>query len=106
MKQYLDLARTILEAGKEYQTRGATCKGIFGAMLKFDMADGFPAVTTKKLYWKTALRELLWMISGSSNARPLMVQGVHIWTEFAHKRLLEKISELRSSLGRLQETSL
>lgn len=72
MKQYQDLMKTILENGKDKTDRtGVGTKSIFGAQMRFDLSEGFPAVTTKKLFWKGFVAELLWMIEGSTDERRL-----------------------------------
>ena len=84
--QYLDLMRTIWEQGSEREDRtGVGTRSVFGAMLRFDLADGaMPLLTTKRVYWKTATREMLWFLTGNTNIRPLVLQGVNIWNEWPH----------------------
>ncbi|MXP09375.1 thymidylate synthase [Pseudoblastomonas halimionae] len=88
--QYLDLMRRIWEEGSERQDRtGVGTRSIMGAILRFDLADGaMPLITTKRVYWKTATREMLWFLTGSTNIRPLVLQGVKIWNEWPHARYL------------------
>jgi thymidylate synthase len=87
-RQYLDLMRRIWRDGSERVDRtGVGTRSVFGATLRFDLADGaMPLLTTKRVYWKTATRELLWFLTGSTNIRPLVLQGVHIWDEWPHAR--------------------
>jgi thymidylate synthase len=81
MKQYLDLMRTILETGIEKKDRtGVGTKSIFGYQMRFDLTKGFPLVTTKKVFTKGVFAELLWFLSGSTNAGDLEKQGVKIWS--------------------------
>jgi thymidylate synthase len=82
--QYLDLMRRIWEQGDERVDRtGVGTRSIFGAELRFDLADGrMPLLTTKRVYWKTATREFLWFLTGGTNIRPLCAQGVEIWTDW------------------------
>lgn len=82
--QYLDLMRRIWEQGDERIDRtGVGTRSIFGAELRFDLAGGaMPLLTTKRVYWKTATRELLWFLTGETNIRPLCAQGVEIWTDW------------------------
>lgn len=82
--QYLDLMRRIWERGDERVDRtGIGTRSIFGAELRFDLADGqMPLLTTKRVFWKTATRELLWFLTGETNIRPLCAQGVEIWTDW------------------------
>lgn len=84
--QYLDLMRQIWERGSERVDRtGIGTRSIAGAMLRFDLANGaMPLLTTKRVYWKTATREMLWFLTGETNIRPLVLQGVKIWNEWPH----------------------
>lgn len=84
--QYLDLMRRVWEQGSERQDRtGIGTRSVMGAMLRFDLAGGaMPLVTTKRVYWKTATRELLWFLTGDTSIRPLVLQGVKIWNEWPH----------------------
>lgn len=86
--QYLDLMRRIWEEGDERQDRtGVGTRSIFGAQIRFDLAGGaMPLLTTKRVFWKTATRELLWFLSGDTNIRPLCAQGVEIWTDWPLER--------------------
>ncbi len=82
--QYLDLMRRIWETGDERVDRtGIGTRAVFGATIRFDLAGGaMPLLTTKRVYWKTATRELLWFLTGNTNIRPLCAQGVEIWTDW------------------------
>lgn len=84
--QYLDLMRRIWEQGSERIDRtGIGTRSVAGAMLRYDLADGaMPLLTTKRVYWKTATREMLWFLIGNTNIRPLVLQGVKIWNEWPH----------------------
>ena len=62
---------------------GTGTRGIFGAQMRFDLAQGFPLLTTKKVFWKGVVAELLWMLRGETNIKPLIDQGVHIWDAWA-----------------------
>jgi thymidylate synthase len=86
--QYLDLMRRIWAHGDERVDRtGVGTRSLFGAELRFDMAGGrMPLLTTKRVFWKTATRELLWFLSGDTNIRPLCAQGVEIWTDWPLER--------------------
>ena len=96
--QYLDLMRRIWEHGDERADRtGVGTRSVFGATLRFDLADGaMPLLTTKRVYWKTATRELLWFLTGETNIRPLCAQDVQIWTDWPldryHRETGESIS--------------
>ncbi|AIT78688.1 thymidylate synthase [Novosphingobium pentaromativorans] len=82
--QYLDLMRHIWEHGDERVDRtGVGTRSVFGATIRFDLADGaMPLLSTKRVYWKTATRELLWFLTGDTNIRSLCAQGVQIWTDW------------------------
>jgi thymidylate synthase len=94
-RQYLDLMRTIWEKGDERTDRtGVGTRSVFGAQLRFDLAGGaMPLLTTKRVYWKTATREMLWFLTGDTNIRPLVLQGVKIWNEWPHARYLRETGD-------------
>ncbi|MCB2088144.1 MAG: thymidylate synthase [Sphingomonadaceae bacterium] len=93
--QYLDLMRAIWEGGSERRDRtGVGTRSIFGATLRFDLAGGrMPLLTTKRVYWKTATREMLWFLTGNTNIRPLVLQGVKIWNEWPHAHYVKATGE-------------
>ena len=81
---YLDLVSRVWAGGVERGDRtGTGTRALFGEMLKFDLSDGtVPLLTTKRVFWKSAVKELIWFLSGDSSIRPLVKQGVHIWTDW------------------------
>ncbi|MFO1259772.1 MAG: thymidylate synthase [Sphingomonadaceae bacterium] len=83
-QQYLDLMRQIWREGHERTDRtGVGTRALFGASMRFSLAsDAVPLLTTKRVYWKAAAREMLWFLTGETNIRSLVAQGVHIWTDW------------------------
>lgn len=90
MKQYLDLLRDIKQNGQQKGDRtGTGTISVFGRQVRYDLADGFPAVTTKKLYFRSVVHELLWFLQGTGNIEYLAQNDVHIWDEWPYKAYLE-----------------
>lgn len=92
---YLDLMARVLEGGDARLDRtGVGTRSLFGATLRFDLSDGtFPALTTKRVYWKTAVKEMLWFLSGGTNIRDLLLANVRIWTDWPLDRFRRETGE-------------
>lgn len=90
--QYLDLLRKVLEEGEEQIDSGVGVKtySAFGAQMRFNLSEGFPLLTTKKVYWNGVLHELFWFLSGQNNIKYLVDNNVHIWDDYPYKLYKEK----------------
>jgi len=92
--QYLDLLKDILKNGKDKPIWGVektTLRSVFGRIMRFDLSKGFPLLTTKKVYMRGIIHELVWLISGSSNIKYLVDNDVHIWDDWAFKNYREAV---------------
>jgi thymidylate synthase len=94
-QQYLDLLRDILSHGVRQEDKGTgdVTHSVFGRQLRFDLREGFPLLTTKKIYWKGVLYELAWFLSGQSNIKYLVDNGVHIWDDYPYRIYREKMEK-------------
>lgn len=89
MKQYLDLLSHIMEHGVDKGDRtGTGTRSVFGHQMRFDLSEGFPMMTTKKLPFKMIAGELLWFLAGSTNIQPLLENKIHIWDDWPFKSYL------------------
>jgi thymidylate synthase len=89
MRQYLDLLQDIKDNGvKKADRTGVGTISVFGRQIRFDLSEGFPAVTTKKLFMRGIIHELIWFLQGSSNIKYLVDNDVHIWDEWPYKHYL------------------
>ena len=100
MKAYLDLLRHVRQTGEVRKDRtGVGTLGIFGAQLRFDLAQGFPLVTTKKVHTKSIIQELLWFLAGRTDNAWLTERGVNIWNEWATAEQCAKFGRGEGELG-------
>ncbi len=95
---YLDLLHRVWESGVARGDRtGTGTRALFGETLRFDLSDGsVPLLTTKRVFWKTAVRELLWFLSGDTSIVPLVAQGVRIWTDWPLQKYVAATGEALS----------
>jgi thymidylate synthase len=102
VKQYLDLLKKIMDEGIDRPDRtGVGSRAIFGQTMRFNMKDGFPAVTTKKLAFETMKAELIWFLSGSSDNKKLNEMGCHIWDGNAEADYWKPKAKFEGDLGRV-----
>ncbi len=94
MRQYLDLLRHITENGAMKTDRtGTGTQSVFGYQMRFDLAEGFPLLTTKKMFLRGIIEELIWFLNGDSNLRYLAERGVHIWDSWPYQAYLKKTKQ-------------
>ena len=102
MQQYLDLLKKIMDEGTDRPDRtGVGSRAIFGQSMRFNMKDGFPAMTTKKLAFETMKAELIWFLSGSSDNKILQQMGCHIWDGNANADYWKPKAKFEGDLGRV-----
>ncbi|MEK7095674.1 MAG: thymidylate synthase [Patescibacteria group bacterium] len=108
MRQYLDLLEDIKSNGVRKSNRTGTDQiGVFGRQLRFDLSEGFPAVTTKKLFMRGIIHELIWFLQGSTNIKYLVDNDVHIWDEWPYRHyLVEQGKELPPSSSEQWKTGI
>ena len=97
--QYLDLLKDIMKNGMDkpvFNNPGVYIKSVFGRQIRFDLSQGFPLLTTKKVFLRGIIHELLWFIKGDSNIKYLADRDVHIWDEWAYKGYKSQMSKLKS----------
>ncbi len=100
MQAYLDLLRRILNDGRDRSDRtGTGTRAIFGHQMRFDLREGFPLLTTKKLHTKSIFEELIWFLSGSTDVKPLQDRGVRIWNEWATAEQTARFGRKEGDLG-------
>ena len=100
MRAYLDLLRHVLEKGKRREDRtGTGTLGVFGHQLRFDLREGFPLVTTKKVHMKSIVHELLWFLRGETRTEALTQAGVRIWDEWATPEQTARFGREPGDLG-------
>jgi thymidylate synthase len=100
MKQYHDLVRHVLANGELRPNRtGVDTVGVFGYQMRFNLNDGFPLLTTKKVHFKSIVAELLWFVSGDTNNKTLQEQGVKIWDAWSTEVQTAKFGRVENDLG-------
>ena len=91
-KQYLDLMKDILYNGVRKQTRSGEVLSVFGRMMRFNLKDGLPILTTKKVFSRGCIEELLWFLKGSTNIKYLVDRNVNIWNDDAYRHYVDVIT--------------
>ena len=92
--QYLDILQEILDHGDKRMDRtGVGTLALFGRHMRFDVSNTFPVLTTRKIYWQTAVKETLWILSGGRNVRELLTEEVHIWSDWPKARYVRETGD-------------
>ncbi len=100
MNAYLQMLQRLLDEGERREDRtGVGTRGLFGAQLRFDLQEGFPLLTTKKVHFKSIVHELLWFVRGDTNVRSLQEAGVSIWDEWATEEQCARFGRSAGELG-------
>ena len=100
MRQYLDLLRRILDEGRDREDRtGTGTRAVFGHQMRFDLREGFPLLTTKKLHVRSIVHELLWFLRGETHVASLQAAGVRIWDEWATPEQTARFGRSAGDLG-------
>jgi thymidylate synthase len=104
--QYLKLLKDILDNGTEKETRNGKTLSVFGRQIRHDMKLGFPLLTTKKMYWKGIVTELLWFLRGDTNIKYLVDNDCHIWDGDAYKNYLIEDAKILPNMSKEKMTEL
>ncbi len=104
--QYLDIMQEVLNHGTRKIDRGTDVAlySLFGLQIRFDLSEGFPLLTTKKVYWKGVLHELYWFMSGQTNIKYLVDNNVNIWNDYPYKIYLNKVKSRKSKVESLTKS--
>ena len=116
MKQYLDALKFCYETGSDVESRAGNVRKSFGYQMQFDLSEGFPAITTKKLAWKSVVSELLWFIEGSNDERRLaeilykdkkenLKDKKTIWTQNAEADYWKPNAQFEGDVGRIYDAN-
>lgn len=104
MKEYLELCQKVMNEGIDKSDRTNTgTRSLFGYQMRFDLSKGFPLLTTKKMYYRAIFHELFWFISGSTNIRPLVINNVRIWNEWAYERYVNSNDYMNETMNEYLE---
>lgn len=104
MKEYLELCQKVMNEGIDKSDRTNTgTRSLFGYQMRFDLSKGFPLLTTKKMYYRAIFHELFWFISGSTNIRPLVINNVRIWNEWAYERYVNSNDYMNETMDEYLE---